>query len=234
MRGEESFETKPFDSEQVNSILEAGQLDSQLAKYKRRLLVYLSGKYRDKDEHSVDCNIHYAKRVAVELWKMGFAVICPQSNSDHMGFDGDGGCFLEGDMVMVERSDLVVMLDNWETSEGSKLERRLALRLGIPVYYWGVHQLSLQRLTSDDHRYRGARAAIIGRADRLAFITGYQPDEVHISPVTSEGNCSTCGNPWDKGKFARKPRSLAERLQEDFIQNTKNTQTSHPEFRKQV
>ena len=190
MGGEESFETKPFS--------EVARLDEQLAKFKRRFLVYLSGKYRDKDEHSVDCNIHYAKLVAVELWKMGFAVICPHGNSDHMGYEGAGGAFLEGDMVMVERSDIVVMLDNWETSEGAKLERRLAMVLGIPVYYWSIHQLALRRLASDDRRYRDARATIVGRSDRIASVTGHHPSGVHIAPVVSEGNCSACGTPWDK------------------------------------
>ena len=220
MRGEESFETRPFD--------EVKSLDVKLAKYQRRLLVYLSGKYRDKDEHTVDCNIHYAKRIAVELWKMGFAVICPHGNSDHMGFEGDGGCFLEGDMVMVERSDLVVMLENWETSKGANLERRLAMKLAIPVYYWGVHQLALRRLASNDHRYLGARAAIIGRADRIAFITGYQPGGVYAAPVTGEGNCSTCGASWYKGKQTCIDEGMLGRFQEAFLQGEKCMVTPSP------
>ena len=113
--------------EEADPIMSAIELDAKLATYKRRMLVYLSGKYRDVDEHSVDCNIQHAKRVAADLWKMGYAVICPHANSQHMGFKDDGGCFLEGDMAMVERSDLLVMLPNWESSEGAQLERRLAM-----------------------------------------------------------------------------------------------------------
>ena len=208
MSGEESFEMNPFS--------EAARLDEKLAKFKSRLLVYLSGKYRDRDEHSVDCNIHYAKNIAVELWKMGFAVICPHSNSDHMGYEGADGAFLEGDMVMVGRSDLVVMLENWETSEGAKLERRLAMTLGSPVYFWSTHQLALRRLASNDYRSRDSRAAIVRRAGRIALITGYRPGSVHASPVAGEGNCDACGASWSQGRIAVELEPMRERLERDF------------------
>lgn len=181
----------------MNLLTEGPRLDSSISRFSRRLLVYLSGKYRDVDEHSVDKNIQRAKEIAVKLWKMGFAVICPHANSQHMGHNGDTrgevNAFLEGDMVMVERSDLVVMLDNWENSEGAKLERRLAMQLGIPVYYWSVHQESLQRLASNDASCRDARAAILGRVCRLSEITGYRPVAVFPGPVAYQAPCFAPG-----------------------------------------
>ena len=206
--------------QETNQILEASRLDERLGKYKRRLLVYLAGKYRDKDEHSVDCNIHYAKLVAVELWKMGFAVICQHSNSDHMGFDGDDGVFLEGDMVMVERSDLVVMLDRWEDSEGARQERRLAMRLEIPVYYWCVHQLALQSIASNDPRKRCARDVMVKRAEKIALITGYQPNGVHVASGVAEDNCGTCGTSLGKGMASCANPGMMGRFLEAFLQRS--------------
>lgn len=171
--------------ETVGSIDAAGQLDFVIDSFGRRMLVYVSGKYRDVDESSVDQNIQYAKLVAIELWKMGYAVLCPHTNSQHMGFRGDDNVFLEGDMTMVERSDLVVMLENWETSDGAKLERRLAQRLGIPVYYWSVDQLALQRLAANDDLARDARAAIFGRAARIAEVTKYRPKREHVAAASA-------------------------------------------------
>jgi len=162
-----------IEDKQALNMEEAARLDNELTRFKRRLLVYVSGKYSDRDEWSVDCNIHYAKLVAVQLWDMGYAVLCPHANAGRMGFGAD--VFLEGDMVMLERSDLVVMLPNWESSHGAKLEHHLALKLGIPVYYWGCGQLDLMRLATDEPSCRGARACMLHRADRLAQVTGYHP-----------------------------------------------------------
>ena len=202
------YVTKP----EVNAIALAIELDAKLVKYKRRLLVYLSGKYRDTSEWRVEQNIQAAEKVSKQLWHMGYSVICPQKNTAHFGSDDiDSSAFIEGDMVMVERSDIVVMLDNWETSSGALLERRLALKLSIPVYYWSCHQLALQRLCQNDYRYRDARAAILGRASRISEVTGYRTAGEHVA-ASSKEVCDSCGTPRGEGRFANQPVSLSKRV----------------------
>ena len=99
-------------------------------------LVYVAGKYRGPTIRAVVENIRAAEHVALELWRLGFAVICPQKNSALF----DGACpdevWLAGDLVMLERCDAVVMVPGWESSSGARAEKLHAHGRGIPVYLW--------------------------------------------------------------------------------------------------
>lgn len=103
-------------------------------------LAYVSGKYTDsRGPIFAELNICHAAEVAVKLWSLGIAVICPHTNTKH--FDGATTyeAFLEGDLIMVDRCDLVVMVDNWHTSRGAKGERERAIGQSVPVYEWPIH-----------------------------------------------------------------------------------------------
>jgi hypothetical protein len=67
---------------------------------------------------------------------MGYAVICPHKNTAFFG--GAMGLadkvWLDGDLEMIRRSDLLVGVAGWEKSEGSKAEVAFAKRHHIPVY----------------------------------------------------------------------------------------------------
>jgi hypothetical protein len=94
-------------------------------------LVFISGAYRG----DIDANIEHAKQASIRLWKEGYAVICPHMNTAHF----DGICpdevWLEGDLEILSRCDIVYVLNNWTGSEGSKAEIELARKLKIPVFY---------------------------------------------------------------------------------------------------
>jgi hypothetical protein len=100
-------------------------------------IVYLSGKYSDSTREAIDENIQKARRVAIQLWEAGFAVICPHLNTAHFG--DDCKCnhedYIKGDLAPLRRSDIVVMLDNWFDSVGAKMERKEAMRYNKPLFY---------------------------------------------------------------------------------------------------
>jgi len=102
-------------------------------------LLYVAGPYRSKDgPRGVHKNIEAASDVAYDLWKAGAAVICPHKNTegfDSAGFE-DASMWLDGDIVIMERCDAVVLLPDWFMSAGASEERRRAQRLGIPVFDW--------------------------------------------------------------------------------------------------
>jgi ribosomal protein S2 len=110
-------------------------------------LVYLVGPYRGKSKFKPlnwlqrQINIHNARQVAKKLWKSGYAVLCPHTNTSNF----DGLCpdqvFLDGTMEMMRRCDLVVVLPSWGKSTGSKAEIKEAKRLNIPVYSLGGEEL---------------------------------------------------------------------------------------------
>lgn len=100
-------------------------------------LAYVSGPYSSPSDWGRQKNIQAMADVAHDLWAMGIAVINPNGNTAHFGGpDIPYETFLEGDKIMVERSDLIVMLPGWEMSKGAGIEFRHADTHAIPIYYW--------------------------------------------------------------------------------------------------
>src|SRR3989304_8459065 len=95
------------------------------------LVVYLAGKYNG----DTDRNIAEARKVACDLWIHGYAVICPHLNTDH--FEVDCSCvyedYMEGDLEILSRCDMVVTLPDWQESPGATREVCRARFLNIPV-----------------------------------------------------------------------------------------------------
>ncbi|MCI0628570.1 MAG: DUF4406 domain-containing protein [Acidobacteria bacterium] len=139
-----------------------------------KLLAYVSGPYRDyRGEWFVRQNIREAEAVALELWRMGFAVICPHKNSEGFGgAAGDPEPWISGDLLVVERSDLIVMLPRWQESEGARIEMNHATESRIPVYYWPSQRLRLEAIARNDYKYldrlrqnRVASLSILGTSE---------------------------------------------------------------------
>lgn len=101
-------------------------------------LVYVAGKYRDSGEWAVWQNIQRASEVALALWQMGYAVICPHRNTMMFGGAAPDDVWLKGDLEMLSRCDLLVLVPGWEKSSGTKAEIEKARELGIPVYRWNA------------------------------------------------------------------------------------------------
>jgi len=94
---------------------------------------YIAGPYRAKTKLGVILNIWRARKVAKKYWKLGYAVFCPHLNSCLMDGTVTDENFLKADLKFLECSDLVVMIHEWEKSEGSKSEFWLAKRLGKEI-----------------------------------------------------------------------------------------------------
>jgi len=98
-------------------------------------VVYISGKYRADTVNGIHENIQKARDEAIRWWKRGYAVICPHLNTAFM----DGACpdetWLEGDLELLRRSDIVVMLRGWKQSEGARREHEEAKALKKRIIY---------------------------------------------------------------------------------------------------
>ncbi len=102
-----------------------------------RPVAYLAGPYRDKrGEHYVLEHIWAAREVAVQLWQMGYAVVCPHLDTFMMGGAIPEEGFLEGLLAILEVCHLVVVLPGWEHSEGTLAEIACARERGLPICYW--------------------------------------------------------------------------------------------------
>lgn len=101
-------------------------------------VAYVAGKYRSKTEWGLIQNIRKAEEIAAELWSYGYAVICPHKNTAHFGgvHNLNDQIWLDGDLEILKRCDLVVATEEWQDSEGAREEIKTARQYGIPVYFW--------------------------------------------------------------------------------------------------
>jgi hypothetical protein len=97
---------------------------------------YISGPLRSATPYHTDLNVRVARREAEQLWKLGFAVLCPHLNTYQMvGMLKDEAQFIKGDIRLLEGLDFIVMLPGWELSEGSRDEYKAAFRLDMDCFY---------------------------------------------------------------------------------------------------
>ncbi len=99
-------------------------------------VAYISGPYRAKDIHAVVQNIRQAERAAIHYWQEGYAVICPHTNTALMDGAVKTRRILAGDLELLRRADLVVMLPGWTGSRGSRREYNEAKKHGIEITWW--------------------------------------------------------------------------------------------------
>lgn len=97
-------------------------------------VVYVAGKFRGPNHWVVENNIRRAEEVALDLWRMGAAVICPHTNTRFFDGAAPDEIWLEGDIEIMKRCDAVYMVGDWRASKGATAEREVALAAGIPVF----------------------------------------------------------------------------------------------------
>lgn len=113
-------------------------------------VVYLAGPYRPYTDdsgrfHSIAQNVREAGNFGIELWRQGFVALVPHTltylNPAKQRNDGSikgipAEAFMEGELELIRRSDLVVMLPEWKYSRGAIAERAFAESVGKPVFEW--------------------------------------------------------------------------------------------------
>src|SRR5512147_2887808 len=104
------------------------------------MLVYISGPYRDNTDAGISENIENARKAAIEIWELGYPMvaICPHLNTAHFERDAEisHNGYIAGDLMILARCDCILMLPDWERSEGSNIEKKFAEVRDIPVYYY--------------------------------------------------------------------------------------------------
>lgn len=98
-------------------------------------VAYISGSYRSKSPNGIYQNIQNAREVALKYWRKGFAVITPHLNTAFMDGACDDHVWLDGDLEILRRCDLIVMMQGWTDSEGAVEERKLAVSRGLEIHY---------------------------------------------------------------------------------------------------
>jgi hypothetical protein len=98
-------------------------------------LAFISGPYRANTVYNIKRNIQAAERVALKYWKKGYAVICCHKNTALFDGEAPDELWLEGDLEMLRRCDIIVMMRDWEKSSGARAELKEAERIGLKIIY---------------------------------------------------------------------------------------------------
>lgn len=98
-------------------------------------LIYIAGKFRGPSSWDIECNIRAAETLALEVWRRGAAALCPHTNTRFFQNAAPDDLWLAGDLVMLERCDALVTVENWQSSQGAIAEVAHARARGIPVLH---------------------------------------------------------------------------------------------------
>lgn len=94
-------------------------------------VVYVAGPYRSETIWGVRQNILAAEARALDLWRAGWAVICPHKNTAFFDGAASDDVWLKGDMEILRRCDAISLLPNWRRSKGAFAEAMEARRLKL-------------------------------------------------------------------------------------------------------
>jgi hypothetical protein len=98
-------------------------------------VIYIAGPFRAPDQWGQQQNVMAAMALALEVWKLGHAAICPHSNTMFFQFAAPDHVWLDGDLAILRRCDAVLMAPAWPMSSGARAEHDDALSRGMPVFY---------------------------------------------------------------------------------------------------
>jgi nucleoside 2-deoxyribosyltransferase len=102
-------------------------------------VVYVAGPFRSTNDDGTanqwqqEQNIRRAEALALDVWKAGFAAVCPHANTRFYQGSADDRIWLDGDLAILARCDAILMTPDWARSSGATAERAFAIAHGIPV-----------------------------------------------------------------------------------------------------
>ena len=98
-------------------------------------IAFISGPYRATNGKTVLENIRHAEKYAIKYWQLGYAVICPHLNTAF--FDGlaEDHVWIDGDIEILKRCDVIVMIPGFDHSLGSVEELKIARDIGLEIIF---------------------------------------------------------------------------------------------------
>jgi len=98
-------------------------------------IIYIAGPFRASNDWDRENNIRRAEGLALEVWRAGFAALCPHCNTRFFNGAAPDDIWLNGDLAMLKRCDALLTTPDWERSSGAKAEVAFAKTWEIPVFY---------------------------------------------------------------------------------------------------
>jgi len=98
-------------------------------------VVYVAGAFRAKTQWGIMQNVRRAEEASLRLWKLGYAVICPHTMTQHFQNECPDEVWLDGCLELLKRCDAIYMVNGWSFSEGSLAELNFAKELGLEIMF---------------------------------------------------------------------------------------------------
>ena len=105
-------------------------------------VVYVAGPFRADNAWEAEQNVRRAEELALEVWKLGAACICPHTNTRFFQGVLPAEVFYKGDLEILKMCDAILMTPGWEASKGATLEYERARQWDIPQFV-SIAQLEL-------------------------------------------------------------------------------------------
>lgn len=106
-------------------------------------LLYVAGAYKSYGVNGVLLNIKKAEMVSIALIRNGWYVFTPHKNT--AGYEQyhddvlNKQTWIDMDINILERCDVLYVMDNWKESKGSHAEIAYAAWFGIPTFFENMH-----------------------------------------------------------------------------------------------
>jgi nucleoside 2-deoxyribosyltransferase len=124
----------PFDR-LVYVVLLARPTKFTMKEYLRKTAVYVAGPFRGANYWEQELNIRRAEELAMKAWNLpGTAVLCPHTNTRFFQGAAPDEVWLDGDIELLRRCDVVLLTEDWRRSSGARAEVEFALAMDIPVF----------------------------------------------------------------------------------------------------
>ena len=78
--------------------------------------------------------VHLAETTALTVCRMGAAALCPHAMLRHYQGAAPDAVWLAIGLELLRRSDAILMLPGWRTSNGASAEYNLARGLDLPIF----------------------------------------------------------------------------------------------------
>ena len=95
--------------------------------------MYVAGPFRAGTAWDIELNVRKAETVSLELFKMGYAPICPHANSRYFHGSLPDSEIMDAYLTILSKCDVMYILPGFETSEGTRRELKEAIDLHIPT-----------------------------------------------------------------------------------------------------
>lgn len=108
-----------------------------------RKVVYVAGAYRGPNAYAIELNIRKAEDAGLWLAEQGAVPLIPHTMYRYYQGALPDAFWLDATLGLLERSDAIFLLDNFEQSQGALAERQAAVARGMPLFYQKRDESSL-------------------------------------------------------------------------------------------